>query len=105
MPRHRDQLTEIVDQCFTDETHRTVVIATVSPLAQDTETSIDTLRWARLLNGQRWIQTEAGAFTAGGEEDVIDLGEFDITARARELRARNKVGAKDSRQHKSEVRT
>lgn len=49
MPFRESPLTQVLRDCFEDQTHRFVVIATVSPMATDVIHSINTLRHAAML--------------------------------------------------------
>jgi hypothetical protein len=51
IPYRRSKLTQLLKDCFTLQRARTVVIATVSPAAKDTEHSCNTLQHASLMKG------------------------------------------------------
>lgn len=50
MPFRSSRLTRVLQECFTDPAHRTVVIATVSPSASDVIHTVNTLLHATMLS-------------------------------------------------------
>ena len=93
----RHPLTQLLKPCFTHPAAHTLVLATVSPAAKDTEHSLNTLRHACVMDG-RLGEGEAEKpwlMEGGGQVHKQPLGEIDIRAtkerrqaEAEQLRAR-----------------
>ena len=60
-------LTKILRSSFTRRDAKTVVLATASPAAKDTEHTINTLRHACVMDGRREAQHEQHSWLGGGE--------------------------------------
>ena len=78
----RHPLTQLLKPCFTHPAAHTLVLATVSPAAKDTEHSLNTLRHACVMDG-RLGEGEAEKpwlMEGGGQVHKQPLGEIDIRA-------------------------
>ena len=87
----RSSLTKLLKPSFTGKESQTLVLATISPAAKDTEHTINTLRHACVMDGR---PTEDGkAWISGGESKRVDVGEIDVKATKAKLRVEeSKVG-------------
>ena len=72
----RSSLTKILKPSFTGKESQTLVLATISPAAKDTEHTVNTLRHACVMDGR---PTEDGKpWISGGIVKREDIGEIDI---------------------------
>jgi len=72
----RSSLTKILKPSFTGKDSQTLVLATVSPAAKDTEHTLNTLRHACVMDGR---PTEDGkSWISGGEVRREEIGEIDV---------------------------
>ena len=77
----RHPLTQLLKSSFTDVHAATLVLATASPAAKDTEHSLNTLRHACVMDGRRTDGPTGGAsHIRGGETRTEDIGEVDVRA-------------------------
>jgi len=89
----QNRLTQLLRGCFASSgVHRTVVIACVSPSSKDTEHSLNTLRHACIMDGQREAKAGPGSHVQGGSVTKELLGQVDVTKIARERKANRKSG-------------
>ena len=88
----RSPLTKVLKASFTDADASTLVLATVSPAAKDTEHSLNTLRHACIMDGQQDEEAAAAvAWTSGGESVVEEIGEIDQKSVMAKRKAEAKV--------------
>eukprot|EP00603_Paraphysomonas_imperforata_P000473 CAMPEP_0114432728 /NCGR_PEP_ID=MMETSP0103-20121206/11313_1 /TAXON_ID=37642 ORGANISM="Paraphysomonas imperforata, Strain PA2" /NCGR_SAMPLE_ID=MMETSP0103 /ASSEMBLY_ACC=CAM_ASM_000201 /LENGTH=899 /DNA_ID=CAMNT_0001602429 /DNA_START=163 /DNA_END=2862 /DNA_ORIENTATION=- len=89
----KSKLTMMLKNSLVSPSSRTAVIVTVSPASKDTEHSLNSLRHACLMDGQD--TTKGGRetrFMSGGLSTTVRIGEVNLTAQARERKARAKQG-------------
>ncbi|KAL1503167.1 hypothetical protein AB1Y20_011226 [Prymnesium parvum] len=83
----RHILTKLLKPAFTRPDARTVVLATVSPAAKDTEHSLNTLRHACVMDGQGDGKQAQQSWLGGGDVVKEDIGEIDTKATIAKRRA------------------
>jgi kinesin family protein 2/24 len=91
IPYRQSRLTHLLRPSFVDQQQgaasQTIIIATVSPSSKDTESSLNTLRHACIMDGQEQDETET-RFVTGGTTERQDLAPIDVTAIARQNKAK-----------------
>ena len=81
----RSSLTKLLKPSFTGKESQTLVLATISPAAKDTEHTLNTLRHACVMDGR---PTDDGkSWISGGESHKQDIGEIDVKATKAKLKA------------------
>jgi kinesin family protein 2/24 len=85
----KSKLTMLLKTSFASPGSHVVVIATVSPSSKDTEHSLNTLRHACVMDGQKQSAAEKSKYekcgrVSGGATTTVQLGEVNIGALARE---------------------
>ena len=95
----RSPLTKVLKTSFTDPDAQTLVLATVSPAAKDTEHSLNTLRHACIMDGQQDEERAAAvSWTSGGDSIKEEIGDIDQKATL----AKRKAEAMASRDKEAE---
>lgn len=64
VPFRSSKLTHLLQSCFTDEAHRTVVVATLSPAPTDVEHSLNSLQHVGMMRASRSGASGAAALSA-----------------------------------------
>jgi hypothetical protein len=75
----RHPLTQLLRPSFTHPNANTLVLATASPAAKDTEHTLNTLRHACVMDG-RTTEAEGQSWMAGGAVTKEEIGEIDMKA-------------------------